>query len=470
MFQVGASDPDSTNLVYEAVNFTDEFEFQQNILVTKKELDAEVHQKYTVNISVSDGSNGHDYATVDVLVEDMNDNVPFFTSSLKNFSIPANALGNRRVGRLTAKDKDISNGGFTFYLANEDHFRIDNLTGELFVMDDHVKFQANVMYNMTVNVMDHGQPPLTTSAEINIFIDITNHNPPKFINVPYSKSLKENTNINSSVITVQAKDKDPGDAGVVRYKLVPNPKYDGKFHINENSGEITLAGKLDYEGVQYYELTVLAIDKADDPKTATTHVQIYITNVNEKPQFLEKMDGLCVKSPITKDQLVAIVNARDPENDVLSYSLNNTTHFRIGNESGEIRAKHNVASNLTISVIVKDKGGLMDTKEIELYNNPSLVITPAIITVDVTENSTNHYITKVNASSKQTLTYTLFNSTGFTIDSNVSTHCMSLKSSFKLKRTCIYFNFHRIFYGVFFNIINQFRFKFYKNTLFFNLN
>ncbi|XP_063447084.1 protocadherin Fat 4-like [Mytilus trossulus] len=417
--KVGASDPDSTNLIYAAVNFTDEFEFQQNMLVTKKELDAEVHQRYMVNISVTDGTNGHDYATVEVLVEDVNDNVPFFTSSLKNFSIPANALGNRRVGQLTAKDKDISNGGFTFYLANEDHFRIDNSTGELFVMDDHIKFQANVEYNMTVNVMDHGQPPLTTSAEINIFIDITNHNPPYFLNEPYSNSLKENANINSSVIIVKAKDKDPGDAGIVWYKLVPNSKYDGKFHINENSGEITLVGKLDYEGVQHYELTVLAIDKADDPKTATTHVQIYITNVNEKPQFLEKLDGLCVKSPITRDQLVAIVNARDPDkNDVLSYSLNDTRHFRIGNESGEIRAKLEVASNLTISVIVKDKGGLMDTKEIELYNNPSLVITPAIITVDVTENSTDHYITKVNASSKQTLSYTLFNSTGFTIDSN----------------------------------------------------
>jgi hypothetical protein len=71
-------------------------------------------------------------------------------------------------------------------------------------------------------------------------------------------------------------------------------------------------------------------------------------------------------------------------------------------------------------VIVKDKGGLMDRKKIDLYNNPSLVITPAIITVNIKENSTDNFITKVNATSNSSLTYSLFNTTGFSIDLDVS--------------------------------------------------
>jgi hypothetical protein len=70
--------------------------------------------------------------------------------------------------------------------------------------------------------------------------------------------------------------------------------------------------------------------------------------------------------------------------------------------------------------IVKDKGGLTDSKEIDLYNSPNLVITPAIITVNIKENSTDHFITKVNATSNNNLTYSLFNTTGFSIDLNVS--------------------------------------------------
>lgn len=391
--------------------------------MTKKMLDAETQANYTVGISVMDGTR-YDYAIIYVTIEDVNDNLPTFSPELKNFSIPANAIGNRYVGKISAKDEDISNDGFTFYLLKGDHFWIENKTGELFVVDGHGnhQFEANKTYKVIVNVVDHGQPPLTNSEEIDVFIDITNHFPPKFDQINSTKSIPENATINTVITTVNATDKDPYSAGVVWYKLKPDVLYDGKFNIDENTGEITLKSSLDYEELGHYELTVLGIDKADDPKTGTTHVQIIVTDVNEKPQFLEKMDGMCIKSPISRDQLVAVVSAKDPDkSDDLTYSLTDTTYFRIGNKNGQITAKTNLnQSNFSLIVIVKDKGGLTDRKEIDLYNNPSLVITPAIITVNITENSTDHVITKVNATSNNSLTYSLFNSTGFAIDSDVS--------------------------------------------------
>ena len=391
--------------------------------MTKKMLDAEIQANYTVNISVTDGTR-YDYAIIYVTIEDVNDNLPTFSPEVKNFSIPANAIGNRYVGKISAKDEDISNDGFTFYLLKGDHFWIENKTGELYVMDGlgNHQFEANKTYKVVVNVVDHGQPPLTNSEEIDIFIDITNHFPPKFDQINSTKSIPENATIDTVITTVTATDKDPDSAGVVWYKLKPDVLYDGKFDIDKNTGEITLKSSLDFEELGHYELTVLGIDKADDPKTGTTHVQIIVTDVNEKPQFLEKMDGMCIKFPISKGQLVAVVSAKDPDKiDNLTYSLNHTTYFSIGDKNGEITANRSLnQSNFSLIVIVKDKGGLTDRKEIDLYNNPSLVITPAIITVSITENSTDNFITKVNATSNNNLTYSLFNTTGFSIDRVVS--------------------------------------------------
>ena len=404
-------------------NCTDEFEFSDNIFMTKKILDAETQANYTVGISVTDGTR-YDYAIIYMTIEDVNDNLPMFSPEVKNFSIPANAIGNRYVGKISAEDEDISNDGFTFYLLKGDHFRIENKTGELYVIDGHGnhQFEANKTYKVIVNVVDHGQPPLTNSEEIDVFIDITNHFAPKFDQINSTKSIPENATINTVITTVTATDKDPDSAGVVWYKLKPDVFYDGKFDIDKNTGEITLKSSLDFEELGHYELTVLGIDKADDPKTGTTHVQIIVTDVNEKPHFLGKMEGMCIKSPISKDQLVAVVSAKDPDKiDDLTYSLTATTNFKIGDKNGEITANKNlVQSNFSLIVIVKDKGGLTDRKEIDLYNNPSLVITPAIITVNIKENSTDHFITKVNATSNNILTYSLFNTTGFSIDVDVS--------------------------------------------------
>lgn len=421
-----ATDPDTPldKLSYSLVNYTSEFYFQRDVLVTNLTLDAESQNMYFVNVSVSDPGRRTDYAVVEIYVEDENDNPPSFVSAnLKIFSIPANAQGNRSVGVIKAADADVTNSGFTYYLPHNDHFWINSQTGELFVMDGRGtnQFEANVTYKVVVMVMDHGQPPKSASTEVDVFIDITNHFPPKFAKMSQI-SLFENESLNTYVAIVNATDQDPGLAGSVYYKLVQKQVYDGKFILNEKTGQITLNGSLDYEKTKTYELEVLAIDRADDPKTGTTYVHIQVEDVNEKPHFLEKMDGLCIRSPINKNDIVGDVSAEDPDGkDHLLYSLKDSSNFIIDENSGRIRAKQNLrGDNFQITVIVKDKGNLTDTKHINLTNNPSLVITSAIITVHVKENSTNHTITRVNAVSSNQLTYSLSNSTGFTIDRTVS--------------------------------------------------
>ena len=54
---------------------------------------------------------------------------------------------------------------------------------------------------------------------------------------------------------------------------------DGKFAIDPSTGEITVAGALDYETTESYRLTAQASDGNDGSATAT--VEISVTDVAE---------------------------------------------------------------------------------------------------------------------------------------------------------------------------------------------
>ena len=96
----------------------------------------------------------------------------------------------------------------------------------------------------------------------------TPNRPPSWADTPRDITLVENRNYDDPIAVVEATDPDSGD--YIRYEIVePRPKPDPfPFAINARVGEIYLYGKLDYEKVQSYTLTVAAIDIAG---AKTTH-------------------------------------------------------------------------------------------------------------------------------------------------------------------------------------------------------
>ncbi|CAM4541149.1 unnamed protein product, partial [Caretta caretta] len=90
-----------------------------------------------------------------------------------------------------------------------------------------------------------------------LFLNDINDNSPVFLQTHYSVSISEATEVNLTVIKVEAQDKDvTPDFSIISYSLLgPNSDY---FHIKEGDGNITLKKGLEYKKINSFNLTVQA--------------------------------------------------------------------------------------------------------------------------------------------------------------------------------------------------------------------
>ena len=81
----------------------------------KKALDYETKQAYTFTVKAEDGGNKETSATVDILVEDVNDNTPIFQNSPYTEDVAENVIVGFTVGRVEATDADSGPRGRVSY-------------------------------------------------------------------------------------------------------------------------------------------------------------------------------------------------------------------------------------------------------------------------------------------------------------------------------------------------------------------
>ena len=101
--------------------------------------------------------------------------------------------------------------------------------------------EVNSLYSLTIKAEDNGPKPQLyslTTALITV-LDV-NDNDPQFIDMPYTESIPENTVPETSVLTVQATDKDEGVNSLISYSI--NNSAQGLFKIDNATGLITTAG------------------------------------------------------------------------------------------------------------------------------------------------------------------------------------------------------------------------------------
>jgi len=94
---------------------------------------------------------------------------------------------------------------------------------------------------------------------------------------------------------------------------------DGMFEIDPATGEITLAGQLDYESVASYTLTVTVRDGRG--KSATATVEVEVTDVDEAPVFGETGYECEITEGSTSFASACGVTAIDPEGEEVTYDI-----------------------------------------------------------------------------------------------------------------------------------------------------
>ena len=121
------------------------------------------------------------------------------------------------------------------------------------------------------------------------------------------------------------------------------------FDIDESSGQLRTKADLDYETRSSYTVTVSVSDSmdangdADEMTDDTIRVTIQVTNVNEAPVFtpIETRPPDVDENTAAGRNIGAPVAATDPDNDTLTYSLDDTSRatFAIDASSGQLQTK-----------------------------------------------------------------------------------------------------------------------------------
>uniref|UniRef100_A0A8C9XBH0 Protocadherin-16 n=1 Tax=Sander lucioperca TaxID=283035 RepID=A0A8C9XBH0_SANLU len=297
-------------------------------------------------------------ATVIVLVLDINDNPPVFSSEVYYFTVSEGSSPQGLVGTVKAVDKDSGKNAQLSYILLTDgkFFRINTKTGEIinWVALDR---EQHSQHSLKVMVTDQGHPRLNATATAHILVTDINDNTPQFTHLPASKELNVQVNfITMYVFHLQVHGlealyghsdhqtmrrftvrEDTEPATVIGSAAV---SYAGRFHysisegdgsvhfgIDSSSGDIYINQPLDYEAAMQYSLMVRAEDVGLAPGVnVSVLVSVIVEDVNDHtPWFPDKLVvyGLWEDAPV--GSLAFAFHARDADgtfpNSALRYSL-----------------------------------------------------------------------------------------------------------------------------------------------------
>ncbi|XP_022238088.1 neural-cadherin-like [Limulus polyphemus] len=266
-------------------------------IIVNYPLDYEKLQQYNLTIRVE--NNGVNVlaaeCTVYIVLEDVNDEIPLFIETEQE-TVLEGMPPMTKVTTVTAVDKDGTYPNNKVYYKIEEggdrYFTIDKETGTIFTKIEFDREEKQA-YAIKVSAEDgalsdrphekYGIPkPNKVTKYIRIGIGDKNDNPPYFDQVLYEAEVNEDEDIQHTVITVTAKDKD--ESSRIRYEITQG-NIGGAFAVKNETGAIYVAGPLDYETRQKYKLRLVASDNLNENYTT---VVIRIKDVNDNPPVFDR--------------------------------------------------------------------------------------------------------------------------------------------------------------------------------------
>ncbi|XP_050549134.1 cadherin-related tumor suppressor [Daktulosphaira vitifoliae] len=323
--------------------------FPDGMLYIKNRLDRETRDYYALSIVVHDaGSLARSSSVLAVIhITDENDNKPEFSNAIFSFMIYENEPVNTFVGKILASDHDSGrNAELTYSLINhKSEFLIDPKNGFIrtkqeFDREQLIRLTGQNVIVIEAIVSDKGKHSLQDKTKINVYINDVNDNHPQFFRQPYRVQVSESSSIGTHVLRVFASDEDDGKNGLVHYTLEDN--HTSKFHIDSNSGLITINSRLDREECASYLLRVTAYDNGSPIQlNASTTVAVEVLDDNDNPPKFEKStSGVEIYENLTINSELMKFHATDPDlgfNGEVHYLIvsgNKRDTFQIDSKSG----------------------------------------------------------------------------------------------------------------------------------------
>ncbi|XP_044517764.1 protocadherin beta-15-like [Gracilinanus agilis] len=375
---------------------------------------------------------------MELRIQDINDNSPAFLETEMLLIIPENTPPGTLFSLKNAADLDVGENNIQNYkIFPSTHFQIHtrslgegNKYPEL-LLDKALDREEHSEMRLTLTALDGGSPPRSGAAEVKVVIMDANDNIPIFTQSRYEVQVSENSLIGSLIVTVSATDLDIGNNGQLSYSLFHRSEEISKtFEVNQNSGEVRIRKKLDFETIQSYEVEIEATDGGGLSGKCTVLVQV--TDVNDNPPELTISS---LSNPISEnlpETLVAVFKTRDRDSgdngkmicsiqDNLPFLLKpSVDNFYTLLTERELDRENRAEYNITITVMDLGTPRLKTEHNITILvsdvNDNSPVFTQTIYTLYFQENNSPAlHIGSVSASDRDSgtnakVTYSLLTS------------------------------------------------------------
>ncbi|XP_017728354.1 PREDICTED: LOW QUALITY PROTEIN: protocadherin alpha-6-like [Rhinopithecus bieti] len=258
---------------------------------------------------------------VDVEVRDINDNPPLFPVEEQRVLIYESRLPDSVFPLEGASDADVgSNSILTYKLSSSEYFGLDveinsddNKQIGLILRKSLDREDAPA-HNLFLTATDGGKPELTGSVHLLVTVLDVNDNAPTFEQPEYEVRIFENAGNGTTVIRLNASDRDEGANGAISYSfnsLVAAIVID-HFSIDRNTGEIVIRGNLDFEQVNLYKIRVDATDKGHPPMAGHCTVLVRILDKNDNvPEITLTSLSLPVREDAQFGTVIALISVND---------------------------------------------------------------------------------------------------------------------------------------------------------------
>ena len=306
-------------------------------------------------------------ASVKIVLQDVNDNLPLFDEAAIKASVKENAPVGTMVTQVIAIDHDSPKHGQVVYsfVDKQEEFEIDPDTGIVVTLRSF-DFESVSAYRLTVEAKNPGAEE-SAQAILHITIKGENEFMPKFRQPVFQFAVSEASTVGSTIGKVEADDADAGEEGVISYFFVGASNAAG-FGIDHQTGVLFVNERLDRESQNRYVLTVLAKNKGSIRGNDIDEAQVIIQvqDGNDPPVFRREFYSAEIPEDATVGTEVVAVSAVDkdvrPRNSHFSYSLaagdDDDGKFSIDSSSGLItvvgrldRETHVEGYNLTVNAI-----------------------------------------------------------------------------------------------------------------------
>lgn len=377
------------------------------LLTLITELDFEKQGVYHLQIKAMDGgwASKTGVLNVTVVVMDVNDNPPVFSSSEYLTSLPENSETGTNVLNVKAADADSGANAQIYYsliAGNVDKFAIDSRNGTITTLDVF-DYEQEQIFDITIKAANTGSHTLFSLAHVVIQISDVNEFMPTFKKKEFNFSVFKNVPVGTRIGEVTATDYDGGSEGQVFYLMFGQNKYMG-FEIKKSSGEIYTTGSLRKQGNNNVVLKVLAknagVITGRDVDEALVHISVI--DINDAPMFTSALYLVNVTEDSPVGTSVITVSALDQD------SILDWNNFFFSIENG----------NTLFSFVVDPASGIisvnspLDREKCPVYNltvtatdngsPPATGTTYVIVTIgDVNDNSPTLTFTEAQVKENQ---------------------------------------------------------------------